>query len=170
MQTDRRLTIDFHFMYDSLSRCFNELERKFAERERERTVIDLIRKDSPVPVVVPRSIPRTLASVKEPAPAPGLFFVTILHLLMIFLFAWLGPVRRQESVTFSPSFFPFSRLSPKRPSNTRHTKTVQLQPTFLCFGFLLLFFLSYLITITQFRGKATSWHWNYLTDIGRRQV
>jgi len=49
-------------------------------------------------------------------------------------------VHNVSSVTFSSPFFPFSRLSPKRPSTTRHTKTVQLQPTFLCLGFLLLLF------------------------------
>lgn len=92
MQTDRQLTVDLYFMYDSLSRCVDELEKKLAERERESTVIDLTKEDSPVPVS--RSIYRTLVSAEDPAPASGLFFVTVLHLLIIFLFAYLGPVRR----------------------------------------------------------------------------
>lgn len=93
MQTDRQLTIDLHFMYDSLSRHVDELEKKLAEREMQR-VIDLTKEDSPVPVVVPGSIHRALVFAGDPAPAPGLFFVIVLHLLVIFLFAYLGPVRR----------------------------------------------------------------------------
>ena len=60
----------------------------------ERIVIDFTKEGCPTPVVVLGSIHRTLVSVGVPAPALGLFCIKILQFLILFLFAYLVPVRR----------------------------------------------------------------------------